>query len=722
MATQQPLDPSIVNLAQAISKTETQGQKDPYTAKGGSGEYGAYQYTAPTWAEDSQKYLGQSIPLEQATPAQQDEVAYNKIKDLGSKGYNPSQIASIWNSGKPDPTGNIGTNSSGIKFDTPQYVKSVGQTYEQLRGGNTNPTTTPTSSTVGANQANQTPSDANQNTYGALNPASANDNLGTGLLKGLENIPSSAVNLGSNLWNALSHPIKTAENIVNVGAGGLETAENKLGLAGSGGNFNNQQTDDWTAFANNLKQRYGSLDALRRTAENDPVGLALDASTLATGVGAGVSAISDIGQAGDIADLTEGMSAADKASFIADTSREGALGQGAQIGQNLKDVGSAINPISLAAKGLGKVAGFAGNVGKYMLGQEGGVQSSTIGATLDNPGAFSSDAIAGANDSRTELGNQISQGLNDKLDALQETGSQYGDIRASNSPINVDSNFLAEQIQKNTGLDFNQDTGKFEFSTTGKVSSTADINKINDFFQKWQSTFDNGTMTPDEYLNMRQQLQKISFNDNGIGKSGELERAANGVRTSLNSNYRDQIPGLSELDAQNTAQSAEFQTLKDGLFDKNNELKSSAITKIANATGKGKTQLLAQLEEISPGITEKIGIQKALEDWQSAGEGIKVGTYGKAAGIIGGIATGAAGGGAVGAVIGGMAATLLTSPQVLVPMLRAVGASADLISSIMNKIASASPLNTNELTVFANAVSKANVQKKTPTSAFQLPQ
>lgn len=129
----QPLDPSIVRLAQAISKTETGGSKNPYTTSGASGEYGAYQYTPATWAGDSQKYLGQSVPLEQATPAQQDEVAYNKIKDLGSQGYKPSQIASIWNSGKADPTGNVGINKYGVAYDTPGYVKKVEAHYNQLQ-------------------------------------------------------------------------------------------------------------------------------------------------------------------------------------------------------------------------------------------------------------------------------------------------------------------------------------------------------------------------------------------------------------------------------------------------------------------------------------------------------------------------------------------------------------------------------------------------------------
>ena len=71
------LDPSVVNLAKAIGQSESGGK---YDAKGKSGEYGAYQYTPTTWASDSHKYLGSVVPLEQATPAQQDEVAY-KLKN-----------------------------------------------------------------------------------------------------------------------------------------------------------------------------------------------------------------------------------------------------------------------------------------------------------------------------------------------------------------------------------------------------------------------------------------------------------------------------------------------------------------------------------------------------------------------------------------------------------------------------------------------------------------
>lgn len=144
----QQLDPTIVNMARAIKSVETANAPDPYTAKGKSGEYGAYQYTPETWSGDSKKYLGQDVPLEQATIEQQNKVAYGKIKDLKAQGYNPMQVASVWNSGKPDPTGNVGTNKAGVHFDTPQYAKSVVSAYNQYKAGLT-PNLQPTASTIG---------------------------------------------------------------------------------------------------------------------------------------------------------------------------------------------------------------------------------------------------------------------------------------------------------------------------------------------------------------------------------------------------------------------------------------------------------------------------------------------------------------------------------------------------------------------------------------------
>lgn len=129
------LDPQAVMLAKAIRQTESGGN---FTAQGKSGEYGAYQYTEPTWQKDAMA-AGVNVPLKQATPEQQNQVAYTTVKKWKDAGYNPGQIASMWNAGegKPDAylQGNAGVNKYGVKYDTAAYAKSVAMAYQTLKQG-----------------------------------------------------------------------------------------------------------------------------------------------------------------------------------------------------------------------------------------------------------------------------------------------------------------------------------------------------------------------------------------------------------------------------------------------------------------------------------------------------------------------------------------------------------------------------------------------------------
>lgn len=155
MNPQEQLDPQAVNLAKAIRAVETGSQKDPWKARGGSQEYGAYQFTPNTWNRESQKHLGRVVPLEQATPQEQNEVAYKSIKEMKDRGLNPGQIASMWNSGKPDAYLDpqyTGVNKYGVRYDVPQYAASVAKAYQSIKGSG-EPTVTPiTASTVGHEQ------------------------------------------------------------------------------------------------------------------------------------------------------------------------------------------------------------------------------------------------------------------------------------------------------------------------------------------------------------------------------------------------------------------------------------------------------------------------------------------------------------------------------------------------------------------------------------------
>ena len=116
----------VEDIMNAIKQVESGGN---YQAKGGSGEFGAYQFMPGTWTGWSRQYasevLKMSVDQLEMTPENQDAVARWKIQGLVSQGYSPQEIASIWNSGGPKWEGKVGVNKHGIRYDVPGYVNKV---------------------------------------------------------------------------------------------------------------------------------------------------------------------------------------------------------------------------------------------------------------------------------------------------------------------------------------------------------------------------------------------------------------------------------------------------------------------------------------------------------------------------------------------------------------------------------------------------------------------
>ena len=123
-----PIDTSVVNLARAIRQKESQGN---YDAKGASGESGAYQWMPGNFEAAAKKY---GLNPNDRSATNQDKVAYYSLLADKSSGLKPEQIAAKWNSGSS--TGwekKVGTNSKGVKYDVPAYVKEVMQLFEQQK-------------------------------------------------------------------------------------------------------------------------------------------------------------------------------------------------------------------------------------------------------------------------------------------------------------------------------------------------------------------------------------------------------------------------------------------------------------------------------------------------------------------------------------------------------------------------------------------------------------
>ena len=127
------LDQDALNLTKAIRQHESGGN---FEAKGKSGEYGAYQFTAPTWKGYAKEVLGdENAPM---TKENQNQVAYKKIKKWKDSGKNVGQIASMWNAGEGRPDAYKedykGVNEYGVHYDTPAYAKAVAEIYQQTKG------------------------------------------------------------------------------------------------------------------------------------------------------------------------------------------------------------------------------------------------------------------------------------------------------------------------------------------------------------------------------------------------------------------------------------------------------------------------------------------------------------------------------------------------------------------------------------------------------------
>lgn len=282
------LDPNVVNLAKALRYVESGGN---FTARGQSGEFGAYQFTAPTWNAWSNEVLGRPVPLEQATPEEQNQVAYTKLKQWKDQGFNVGQVASMWNAGEGRPDayieGNAGVNDQGVAFDTAAYARKVAEAYQGIKMGSLN-----AAPYANANLNGEAPAEtAALPTYGAFFPYQEGDNGLVAGFKALGNTPSSVYGFGAGIVNMLLNPLETLQGIGNAATGGFQK------LTGDE-DPTDQASMTFDALMEALKQRYGGLDELTNTAVNDPFGFGTDVAGI---LGGGAALVGRGSQAANVA-------------------------------------------------------------------------------------------------------------------------------------------------------------------------------------------------------------------------------------------------------------------------------------------------------------------------------------------------------------------------------------------------------------------------------------
>lgn len=131
----QGLDPTAFILTKAIKRSESSGSNDPYKITGDNGtSTGAYQIQKKNWPVWAKQYLGDAN-ADPNDEANQNKVAYSRVKELLDKGHSQSQVASIWNSGNPDAAavGKGRNEKLGVDYDVPGYVSKVQKHYAAIQ-------------------------------------------------------------------------------------------------------------------------------------------------------------------------------------------------------------------------------------------------------------------------------------------------------------------------------------------------------------------------------------------------------------------------------------------------------------------------------------------------------------------------------------------------------------------------------------------------------------
>ena len=161
------------------------------------------------------------------------------------------------------------------------------------------------------------------------------------VIKAIPNIPESAGKFAGSIYDAVRHPIDTAENIYKLGSGIVQ-----LAIPGEQGNEETAK-----AVGRFFADRYGSMDAVKKTFETDPVGFLADASALLTG-------------GGTMAAKLPGLS---KISGLS------------KVASQAADVGRAINPIGLMSKAAMPIVRGAGKLTSEVIG---GIGTHTGGESI----------------------------------------------------------------------------------------------------------------------------------------------------------------------------------------------------------------------------------------------------------------------------------------------------------------------------------------------------
>jgi hypothetical protein len=390
--------------------------------------------------------------------------------------------------------------------------------------------------------------------------------------------------------------------------------------------------------------------------------------------------------------------------------------------KGIEAAGDAVDA-TLGAKALAKVVTAPGRLAKYGFEKIGstaafapalgtGMSIPDIKLTVDEFGKINPKAANRM--TRDDLMDAFSKEV-DKLGGdVLETSAAYKPIKEAKGFVNVPENYLkdyftsigfkvtdktkkaAKQVGKASDtallgpdglpisavgeMDIPQSaSSRKRLEMTSKTSaaglSNADLKDLEDIYNR----FDGQMLTNEEFLNLRSKLSKVSRFDYASPKSSDMMNLARKLRYKLNEDFRKDIPGLAELDAEIEPKMQLLDELKSKFYTKDG-IRDNADDILMRVRGNEK--LMGKIEKVYPEIARDIHIVDVIEQWEKA-----ISKPGAVAGAkYGALATAFLSGG-VGLFPAAIAAAM-SVPQVALPILRGVGMSKSMISSTLKLMGS----------------------------------
>lgn len=264
----QQLDSSVVNLTKAIGKAESGGS---YTAGDNTGDgassSGAYQFTPGFLSEWAPKAGVQYSAGTKLTPAQQDQIAYNAVKTMGTTGdpaypelgkLTPAQISSAWNTGNPNAYLDPDYGKNNTYGSTEAYVNKVSQYYDEYSGGSSSNPLVPSAQASGGAPTGSSASSNSPSLPDWLVGGAAG--IGTWLLSNAGNLGKDALEAGGAALGGAVGDVpggivgeQAGAGIADaLGLGKTQSTSSSSGSIGSTESTQTQSTPDLTQEGNQV--------------------------------------------------------------------------------------------------------------------------------------------------------------------------------------------------------------------------------------------------------------------------------------------------------------------------------------------------------------------------------------------------------------------------------------------------------------------------------------